>query len=183
MLFYYTGAINYLDEQIKSQYSLGGYFSKSVIPNGQTSAIFSEITQLTHEKNLIEVKAIALKNTLGITVNNVYFWFEYEVGSYGNFELAVVTPSQDDEFGYYMEQIQNPRSLPYYATFYPANGEINKKLLGNLNANEYLGIWLKRTLNLDEMASALNCDILKTNFDAGTTLPKLETVKINLQWD
>jgi len=182
MLFYYTGATKYLGEQIKPQYSLGGYVSNSIIPNGQLANLFSEISQLTYEKNSFEVKAIVLKNTLGVAANNIYFWFENEVGNYGDFELAVVTLNQDSDFGFYMEQIQNCRSLPYYATFYTANGEANKRLLGNLGANEYLGIWLKRTLNLPNMADANSCVALKANFDAETTLSKIETLKIQLNW-
>lgn len=144
MQLLYTGATKQDAEQLTSDLSLGGYVSRSQIPNDGLSNIFSAASVLSIQNRKRECKMIALKNN-ETDASNLIFTFSTEEDSICNYKIAFVNPTISGGNSCF-EQINTPSALPYYATFQPiVNGSIFN--LTSLAANAYLGIWLIREYN------------------------------------
>lgn len=183
MQLYYTGALTYLGEQLKSELSLGGFVSSSLVPNGKLEAIFPEISLYTIDKNDIEVRAIVLKNESTFVVNNIRLWFVYPTNSYSKLEVSAVNLSQDSNGGYYMEKVLDTHSLPYYAEFYEADGEVGAVSLGSLGAGSSLGLWLKRSLNKESIETVYECENLNSLSLGGEEIETREEIQLIIDWD
>jgi hypothetical protein len=175
MKLYYTGSKIYLGTQPQKEFSLGGFVSSSIVPNGQFGNLFSDITKYTEGNELTEVIGLVLKNGTGNAVNDILFNFTLPENSSASYQIAVVQLAQDSNGNYYMEEISNQYSLPYYATFYDAVSQIN---LGSLLVDGMLGIWIKRTVTF----TASDCDQLFEDFKAGTVPETKEQVGLVFDW-
>ena len=177
---YYSNSKIYLTEQKNPSESLGNFPSSSVVPNNYMSNLFSMISQLTIENDTQEVIGVFLKNEEGVDISDLTLYFDYPENSQSKIEVAAVTPSQDSEGRHYIESIPNMNSLPYDATFYEADGVENKVNLGDLEADAYLGLWFKRTLNSGLIKT---CDELYTDFENDSTPEEVEDISLVFGWD
>ncbi len=145
MQLLYTGATKQDAEQLISGLSLGGFVSKSVIPNDGLSNVFSTASLLSIQNKRRESKMIALKNNgLGVATG-LSFTFSTESDSICNYKVAFVSPTVNSGISCF-EQIINSAALPYYATFQDiANGSVFN--IASLAKDAYLGIWLMREYN------------------------------------
>ena len=154
---YYTTTQGQDVLQPRSDKSLGGYRSASLVKNDDFDNLFGEISNYTLKNSDDQSQYVGLilhnDSITGITALNV--WFEYPAKCYSKIEIAVIDLSQDADHKYFMENIPSITSSPVYATFYEADGEANKVSIGNMTAGETVGIWLKRTV----LSSVTDADI------------------------
>lgn len=176
MKLYYTGSKTYLGTQPKKEFSLGGFVSSSIVPNSQLGNLFSDITKYTTGNEITEVIGIILKNETGSTVNDILFNFSLPESPVASYQIAAVQLSQDSDNNYYMEEIANQYSLPYYATFYSADD--NQVNLGSLVADGMLGLWIKRTVTF----TATSCDDLFDNYKEGIESATSEQIGLVFDW-
>jgi hypothetical protein len=145
---YYTTAQGQDVLQPRSDKSLGGYRSASLVKNDDFDNLFGEISNYTLKNSADQSQYVGLilhnDSITGITALNV--WFEYPAKCYSKIEIAVIDLSQDADHKYFMENVPSITSSPVYATFHEADGEANKVSIGNMTAGETVGIWLKRTV-------------------------------------
>lgn len=118
MRFFYTGADKYLMEQTSPNKSLGGFISKSQIPNDQLYSIFSGISLLSIENDRKEYKCISLKNTLGETKSNVKITVAYPWPISSKIYIGKEEPTFDENCDdYYFESIEDLTVSPYGTEF------------------------------------------------------------------
>jgi hypothetical protein len=141
---YYTGPRSYLAVQQKPSYSLGGYPSSSIVPNGQNGSLFSEVSSYTKQNEITEVIGLILKNE-DEDIEDLQFYFDLPDNCIGQYQIAVVALSKDSKDQYIMEEIGNSESLPYYAKFHDALKD-SPVGLGPLAQNGMLGVWIKRSI-------------------------------------
>ena len=139
--------------QSRADKSLGGYRSASLFKNDDFDNTFGEISNYTlkNADSQNQYIGLILLNDSSAAVSNINVWFEYPTSCYSKLAIAAVDLSLDSDSKYYMENVLSINSSPVYATFYEANGEANKRNIGNLAAHAMVGIWLKRTV-LSEVA-------------------------------
>jgi len=178
---YYTGGKSYLESQPKKEYSLGGYVSSIPIPNALVNNLFGDISLLTESRGGFDIIGIVIKNEAVSMLSNVYIYFDYPDGCFSKLEFAAVELMEDGDGGYYMEEIASGKALPYYATFYEADGVVNKKLLGNILAGKYVGLWIKRALETDVIDEQRSLDYLEEHY--GETLSTEDEISIIFDWD
>lgn len=147
MQFLYTGASNYQAAQNDSNLSLGGYISSSTVPNDQLNNLFSDISAQTSQQKRSECKGLILKNTLEAEVKDVIFGYKYPTNS--NFKLEVAFVNINTNNPQQVEKIPTAQATPYYATFNELDittSENNSQNIGDLNVNDSILIWFKRTI-------------------------------------
>lgn len=182
MKLYYTGAKESGDAQPDPQKSLGGFVSSSFVNNGELGNLFSEISQYTIEKKLREIVGLVLVNESGSTKTGITLWFEYPSGAYAKMKVAIVQLTENIDGDSILEKVANRRSLPYYATFYEANGEDNALSLPDMLADAKLGIWLVREIDTDAVNALTTDETLLARFAAGETLNTEELVHLKIDW-
>jgi hypothetical protein len=143
---YYTSSRSYLGQQGKANQSLGGFPSSSPVPNSQLGNLFSSITSYTKQNEITEVIGLILKNEDDNDVENLQFYFDLPENMVAKFEIAAVALQLNSKNQYYMEELSNSQSLPTYAEFHEADGLSNAVSLGILQADQMLGVWIKRTV-------------------------------------
>lgn len=178
MKLYYTGSKTYLGTQQKKEFSLGGFVSSSIVPNSQLGNLFSDITKYTKGNEVTEVIGIILKNETGSAVSDILFNFSLPENLVASYQIAAVQLSQDSDGNYYMEEISNQYSLPYYATFYSADDSDNKVNLGSLLADGMLGLWIKRTVTF----TASDCNQLFDDYKEGVESATQEQIGLLFTW-
>ena len=139
--FLYTGSSEYFKEQTDPEKSLGGYCSKTIIPN-RVNNLFQDISYLTSRNETIECKAIVIHNTFETDLANFSIGYSYDKEKY-NIEMALVELNQNNK----MEIISNSKDIPYYADFFDASiDEINDYSfnLELFEKDKKYGIWIKR---------------------------------------
>jgi hypothetical protein len=143
---YYTTTKGEDELQPKFFKSLGGYKSSSLVKNDQFDNFFSEISNYSiAENNGDEYIGLMLVNE-GTDKTNINFYFDYPTNCYSKLYVAAVDTTTDADGNEYIENVPTIHSSPVYADFNEADGEVNKVSLGNLLANEQLGLWIKREL-------------------------------------
>jgi hypothetical protein len=182
MQLLYTGASTYNTAQKKKEYSLGGFISSTVVPNAQLGNLFSLVSKYAIENDSFEVIALALKNDSLDKYYSVNIWFELPTGNYCDFEIAVVTLSQDTNDYYYMETLINNQSLPYNATFYSCNGQANAIDIGDLDSSGMVGLFIKRKINTTNTALLNDNTTLNDNYNNGVVLSQKEDVALKFSW-
>jgi len=180
MYFYYTGAKQYLGQQGKKEYSLGGFVSQNRISNNEIGNLFSQVSLYDIEKKLRNIIGIVLKNESGVDISDLRLWFESPANAYCKFEVAAVALAKDSKNQYYMEELANNESLPYNATFHSANGQSSSVLIGDLVADGMIGLWIKRTVDKDGITALFTDSAIKTRT---TSLPVQEDVMLQLSWN
>ena len=139
--FLYTGAPSYLSDQTDPENSIGGYCSKSLIPN-RPNNLFSDISYLSIFNETEECKAIVIENNTGENIASLNLGYKYDKNLY-DIQIAIVELTQDGK----MERIGNSKELPYYATFIDASIdelEDNSISIDDFNTDKKYGIWIKR---------------------------------------
>lgn len=198
--FFYTGASTWNNSQNQPSKSLGGYISNTTIPNGLTNSLFSDLS----ESDLYEEKI--KKEIIGITLYP-FFFTEEEKTDKINIEVNLITNNEEDEntsilqelkkafkfyiglgpisgnstSGYYMEQIQDGNSKPYYLLEDWKELSEEKIVFENLSS-EGIGVWIYREFNPKITNKLFQCcsDYWKEN----DNLPNLEfpfNININLK--
>lgn len=184
MTLLYTGASAPNSVQQNPQLSLGGFVSSTVVRNGELNNLFNTVTSYSRG---FETRLIVLQNTTSSTIENIKIWVEDEIGSYYTYKLAFVEPAFDNTCNrYYFEQILNGNSLPLQADFNEYYDEVNAETIDELITSSYLGIWIKRELNLPEnLYSDNNQDITDQEIEDLTnnySTIKNEETKLIIEW-
>lgn len=139
--FLYTGATENLGEQIDPERSLGGFVSKTIIPNRKNN-LFQDISYLTMRNETEEFRAIIIENKFNVDLNNVKIGYLYDKRLY-DIEIALVELNEDGK----MEMISNSRSQPYYAEFFDASitpDQDDSFDIEVMTVGQKFGIWVKR---------------------------------------
>lgn len=142
MRFLYTGAKEFMLDQTDPDNSLGGFCSKSPVPN-RINNLFSDVSYLSIFNENEECRAIVIENNSSNAINDVKIGYKYDKSLY-DIQIAVVELNQDGN----MERISNSRDIPYYAEFIEADitdTEDNSMEL-DFEANKRYGIWVKRKI-------------------------------------
>lgn len=176
---YYSGPRQYLGTQSKPNQSLGGFPSVTPVPNSQQGSLFSAITSYTKQNEIIEVIGLILKNEDDHDVEDLQFYFDLPENPIASFEIAAVALQLNSKNQYYMEELSNPQSLPYYSEFHQANGLENAVSLGNLQAGQMLGLWIKRTVSF----SIKTDDELWDDYLNNVTLVNKEDIGLRFIYD
>ena len=146
---YYTTTKGEGELQPKFYNSLGGYKSSTPVKNDQFDNFFGEISSYTIEKNNEDQYIGLILVNEGSDKTNIVLHFDRSSDCYSKLYVAAVDLVADSEGKYFMENIPTINSSPLYATFYEAEGVDNAVSIGDLLANEKVGIWLKREILKD----------------------------------
>ena len=165
MRFYYTGLNKGGAVQANPNLSLGGYVSTSPLPNGAINNLFGGISEYGKENQVRQVRAIALKNELGVVANPIIWYDNNSAEPITNYRFAFVAMSTD-ECGTFMEKIGQGDALPINATFIDPHSESNKVALPAMPIDGYIGVWIERTYNKKAVADASSCANLIAKFNS-----------------
>lgn len=183
---YYTTTTGEDELQSRFDKSLGGYKSSSLVLNDDFDNFFGDISNYTiqnYEKS--NYIGIIMKNE-GTDKTDINVWFEYPEDSYSIIEIAAVDLATDSDGFKYMENIPTISSSPIYADFYEAEGETNKVNIGDLLANDMIGIWLKRTIDKSAVDSDIDGQIITDPNDENRVvmqeLSKSDTIEMKIEY-
>lgn len=177
---YYTGAGIFNTPQTNKELSLGGYPSNTEIPNSLINNLFSDISYYSIENNLLEYKAIVIKNIESYTLEKLKFHFIIPENPLLRFLISFSNLTLNNG-NYYMETVPNKNSKPYYSTdFIRPYSEETAAEIESLESNKYLGIWICKELNLERLTQLKDPKYL---LDNSITLPISEIIKLNIEWD
>lgn len=187
MNIYYTTSAREGQHQPKTSASLGGYKAANTVRNDDFDNVFGEISAYTINQNKDHYIALVIKNDLPTTAENVQVWIEQIADSpFCNYEVAAVTMSLDAEGVGMMERTRDIFSRPYYADFQELNVD-NKGVIGDMIAGGAIGIWIKRSLNLDNVnlsdEDLYVVDPTNPNRVTASNIEKQEKFKFQISWD
>lgn len=146
MQLLYSGAASCNNAQIDPEKSLGGYASSTPIPNGALNNVFPPISRAIVVNNTSATRLIVVVNN-SFTVNNLKIWTV--AGNLSTYQIAAVSPATDTKGNPVFETIYSSDSIPYQAVLASQEGIDNAITVASLAANDMIGIWIKRNLNLD----------------------------------
>lgn len=143
--FLYTGSNIFMGDQTDPERSLGGFCSKSLLPN-RVNNLFSDVSYLSQLNETEECRAIVLENNSGAIINQMFLGYSYDKDLY-DIQIAIVDLTADGK----MEIIGNSKDLPYYATFEEAYVDVdnsidNSLLFEDIEIDKKIGIWIKRKI-------------------------------------
>lgn len=176
MKLFYTTSTFTNDIQNQHELSLGGYRSKSEIPNSFEGNLFSRLSLLTIEKSLDEYIGIVIQNDLSVTINDVSIWCEYSEDAITKFEISPVSISNGS-----FERIQNRFSKPMITEFNDVNGVDNAINIGNLSSEECVGLWIKRIILKDKIKEQQATLYLDEHFGQDQILKETINLKFDYQ--
>lgn len=192
MKIFYTGAFKFNQPQLDPSKSLGGLISSTEVPNGEIGALWSAITKYTiyNIVNKGDYRAIVIQNDDTVTLTGLKAYFSYpdENDSWSNTDLfaAFQIGSEDvqsDNCGdLSIQSIASPFAVPRNVQFYMADGGVNEFNLPDLAPNQYIGIWLKRTIT-SFASQPLTSDQYIAIMNQTLQLPTLEQIDLNFIWD
>lgn len=198
--FFYTGASSWNNSQNQPSKSLGGYISNTTVPNGLINSLFSDLSEsdLYEEKIKKEIVGIALypfffteeekTDKINIEVNLIINNDEendtilQELKKAFKFYIGLGPISGDSTSGFYMEQIQDGNSKPYYLLNDGWKELTEEKILFENLPSDGIGVWIYREFNPKVTNKLFKCcsDYWKEN----DSLPNLEVLfdlNINLK--
>lgn len=183
MILLYTGATSANAPQINANNSLGGYVSSSQIPNGRLANLFSTVAKSDVLQSRSQIRLIALKNTTGVTVNNVKV-FSTVTDSHVKLQLAAVAPAIDPDNNPVYESVLDGTTLPYQAVLNYHEGVDNAIDVGSISNGATIGIWVLREidqskfpeLHTDATGQAL-ADLLNDSAAVAD-----ETITLSISW-
>jgi len=191
MKLLYTGASKFEQSQTDPVKSLGGLISSTEIQDETLGSIWGSISKYTiwNLSGKSEYCCIAIKNDGGTTLTGFKAFFdptddsdslsdliaEFEIG----YEVPVVDPDCGDLS---VSQTTSPYAKPYNIVFVSAELEENALDLPDLEAGDYLTVWVKRTvksiakdpLSSDDYLAILNDELV---------LDVIEQINLKLIWD
>lgn len=175
MRFYYTTPVEEGYTQNRADLSLGGFRSANPAPNASPRNLFSDVSIYSIRTNRPEYIGLVLRNETGVAVTATLH-FTYPENCQMVYAVAAVDLNADGQ----MEHIDTPYQAPYFAEFYEANGEANAVDLGEMAANESMGIWLRRSLNIEAITGQYSDESLATN---GNPIEADEDVQIVITYN
>lgn len=183
MKLYYTVSSQTDDPQSKPSLSIGGFKSSTEAQNDVSGSFFDQITPYTIRKNLKEYIGLILVNETGGDITNASIWFDYPEGNFSIYKIAAVDLTDDQ-----MERVRTRNSRPLSATFYEADGESNAQNIGDILTGEAVGLWIERSLVLDNIQDICNIESRLTQTTENglwteTPLETEENININIKWD
>ena len=185
MILYYTTSAGYEQPQTVVAKSLGGYRSANIVKNDDFDNLFGEISLYTIRESRDEYIAIILRNTLGVRVDNVEAWFTLPSDSYGNFEIAGVTPTTDTDGNPIIERVRTKFTRPFTGTFVAAT-DSSRLSIGAMEANAEIGLWIKRSINRTRidttLATIYERDPSNVNLYREIELNKQDTIVFTVNW-
>jgi len=187
--FSYTGASDFLQEQNDPNQSLGGFISSSIVSNDVLDNLFSSLSNINLEDNLNNYCLLAIKNE--DTVNektNLRIYWDYQENNISTLEISAVTPSIDSCNRYFFEKISNKNSKPLIASFVEAEGVLNEVVIGNLQPNQYIGIWFNRKIKEEFSDNVYTntqeyCDELILADENNTKVSLKEKIELFINYD
>ena len=176
--FYYTGAKEPFILQENPRNSLGCYISKTQVPNDVIQNVFSNISPVNIEKNKASHVLLAISNETGNTAKNIKIHFKYPSDQKTKILLGAIQPSQDKDGNLIFDEIGTINEKPIGINFYEADGVSNKKNIGNLGIDQYVGIWLRR-----ELLSSLTKQYDTQEIIDGKNEESEEDIEMVIEWD
>lgn len=173
--FYYTNISENGGIQTRSDLSLGGYKSATVVPNDSVGNLFSDISVYSVRENRDEYIALTLVNETGAEVTDVILYFDYPENRQKDIELAFVSFNLSDE----IEIIPNSYSKPFNATFNAADGVDNALNIGTLAVGAKIGVWFKKILNVSNIKLPYGDSSLEDN---GNPSIEIEDISLIVSW-
>jgi len=188
MKLYYTAASQPEALQPKPMLSLGGFKSSSPVPNSVMGNLFGDVSMYTVKNNNANAYiGLVLVNDGTEDAFGVNVWFDHPDESASTFSVAAADMGTDSEGNKFMEHVPSLNSKPLYAEFAEADGEINRVNIGDLPVGGQVGVWIKRSLNIDALKAQQNSIYKQDPLDPykflEVKLPKEDTVGIGLSWD
>lgn len=147
MTLYYTTSAGENQEQTNPQASLGGYKSSTPVKNDDFDNLFGELSTLTINQNKDHYIALMLVNETTDPLTNVEIWSVIPEGCYSKIAIAVVDPAVDSTGVLKMERTREIYNRPFVGDFVEYV-EASKGVIGDMAVGEYVGIWLKRSLDM-----------------------------------
>ena len=186
MTLYYTTSAGENEEQYLPQNSLGGYKSSTPVKNDYFDNIFGEISVLTINQNRDNYIALVLENETGADITNVEVWFETNEGCYSNFQVAAVEMVADKNGILKMERIREMYNKPFNGTFVSTDVD-TKALIGDLAIGERVGIWLRRSLDIEtidaDQSTLYELDPNNRHVYKKIELDTVDTMTFHISWD
>lgn len=159
MRLYYTNISTQEGQQTQPDLSLGGFISSTIVPNNSLNNLFADISCYSVAESRDEHIALALRNESGVVANNVTLYFIYPEDTQYSIQMAFVAFNVNGE----IESINSPYDSPYNATFNPADGELNAITIGDIQPDEYIGIWFKKIIDKGVIEEQYSDENLETN--------------------
>lgn len=148
--FYYTNSQDPNQPQTEPNKSLGGYVSSTPVPNDRSSALFGLVSSYDINQGGERIIAIAANNESQSTLNNLTFSFDNK-SSFAKFQFALVEVVDDA-----MEQIAHADSMPFVGDFIEVLENTTlapQAVVSELLPNQKIGIWVKRVMEPQDLAS------------------------------
>lgn len=179
MKLYYTTIVQPGNAQRDPLFSLGGFISSNVVPNGALGSLFSDTSVLSGQQGSSSYIGLILKNTLSVPATGIEVYGVLENASYSDILFSAVQLTEEGE----MEHIDNPSSAPYYADFVNIIGEENKVGIGDLQPDQGIGIWLCRKTDREKYLQSTTDDALYEKYLQGLTCtPKDSKFQLTITW-
>jgi len=173
---YYTGALENGAEQKEIHKSLGGYISGTQIPNGRKNNLFRDISYYTKVKNENEIICIAAKNITDTQLQDVTLYANVPEGY--KLLAAIVTPNISSCGAPIFEELKTQRDLPYYAEFNDITSQQNEILIGTIEPQSYIGIFLQRLKSADTQ-NISECDNVE---ELAQSTNSIKNIELNFNW-
>lgn len=181
MNLYYTN-VAYADQaQNRPDLSLGGFKSSSMVPSADYNNLFGDVSVYSVQTKKDEYICLMLRNDLDVDVTGVKLYINYPENPTFTIQVGAVSPNLDGQ----VERIQTPYQRPMYAQFYDATGVDNAVALGDLTKTSMLGLWFKKTINVDNIKAQQTDQVLVDYFTANNTNPPttIQDIDIVISWD
>ena len=176
MKLYYTTVKEPDSPNSRPDLSLGGYKSSTPIPNASNSNLFSDVSIYSVYSDKEEYIGIAVKNESSSKLENVNLWFNVPEDSQIEVEVAATIPNESGM----VETIPNTFSRPMYSEFFSANSEEDKVGVGDIEAGEFIFLWLMKKINIDKVNEHEEDEVIISN-------PKRkeanEDIKLIFEWE
>lgn len=184
--FYYTTSEGFDMSQTKISNSLGGFKSSTEVPNDCFSNIFGEISLLSGKENKPQYIALILKNEGDEVLNNVELWFTSSEDNLGKLEVGAVVPNKDNEDNSYIERTTTMYSKPFGINFHSPTEE-DKVTIGNLEPNQEIGLWFKRSVDVKKFKEIYDNVAIKDLSTRNRYKPieksTEELIDLHISWD
>lgn len=149
MILLNTGALSANAPQINADKCLGGYPSSTGVPNGRLNNLFPNISKSDVLQKKSVIRMIALKNTTGAAIPLVKIYTQSGTG-HVKMKIAAVASALDSNNNPVFESVFDGYSLPYQAELNYHEGVVNAIEVENLAANQIIGIWILREIDLSK---------------------------------
>lgn len=188
----YTNSVKFNQPQEDASKSLGGMISSSEVQDQLIGNIFGDITKYGIYNNLNkgEYRCVAIKNDGNTTLTGLKVFFSYPDESqsdantdlFATFQLGFEQPQVDSCGDLFLSKITSFYAKPSGIVFQSIDGQANELSLPDLAAGQYLGIWIKRSINKlaqQQLTDQQYLDIM----NGILILPQLEEINLNFVWN